>query len=109
MCQQFYNEYCLETELFRGIATGGVPAGVAQSLWSLHQELQPDAVAFQGPREGGQPNLIRWAGTEGGHVQYVSRRMIMHSDQFSIGNRYHLVVFAQRLVYFWNPVLFCLL
>lgn len=49
---------------------GGVPAGVAQSLWALHQELQPDAVAFQGPREGSQPNLIRWAGTEGGHVKY---------------------------------------
>ncbi len=26
---------------------GGVPAGVATSLWALHQELQPDAVAFQ--------------------------------------------------------------
>ena len=49
---------------------GGVPEGVAASLWALHQELQPDAVAFQGPDVGTQPNLIRWAGTEGGHVKY---------------------------------------
>jgi alpha-L-fucosidase len=49
---------------------GGVPSGVAASLWALHQELQPDAVAFQGPNVGAQPNLIRWAGTEGGHVKY---------------------------------------
>lgn len=44
---------------------GGVPEGVATALWALHQELQPDAVAFQGPLVGQQPNLIRWAGTEG--------------------------------------------
>eukprot|EP01052_Picozoa_sp_SAG31_P048113 SAG31_NODE_9923_length_1209_cov_1.507207_1_plen_133_part_10 len=49
---------------------GGVPVGVAEQLWALHQELQPDAVAFQGPLVGAQPNLIRWAGTEGGHVKY---------------------------------------
>ena len=49
---------------------GGVPEGVATRLWALHQELQPDAVAFQGPFVGSQPNLIRWAGTEGGHVTY---------------------------------------
>ena len=50
---------------------GGVPEGVAASLWALHQELQPDAVAFQGPDVNTQPNLIRWAGTEGGHVKYL--------------------------------------
>jgi len=50
---------------------GGVPEGVAASLWALHQELQPDAVAFQGPDVSTQPNLIRWAGTEGGHVKYL--------------------------------------
>ena len=47
-----------------------MPKGVAASLWALHEELQPDAVAFQGPDVGEQPNLIRWAGTEGGHVKY---------------------------------------
>ena len=49
---------------------GGIPAGFSNKLWDLHQELQPNAVAFQGPTVGSQPNLIRWAGTEGGHVQY---------------------------------------
>jgi hypothetical protein len=49
---------------------GGIPAGFSSKLWALHQELQPNAVAFQGPTVGRQPNLIRWAGTEGGHVQY---------------------------------------
>ena len=49
---------------------GGIPAGFSSKLWALHQELQPNAVAFQGPTVGRQPNLIRWAGTEGGHVQH---------------------------------------
>ena len=49
---------------------GGIPNGFANKLWALHQELQPDAVAFQGPTVGKSPNLIRWAGTEGGHVKY---------------------------------------
>ena len=49
---------------------GGIPAGFSNKLWALHEELQPNAVAFQGPTVGTKPNLIRWAGTEGGHVKY---------------------------------------
>ncbi len=49
---------------------GGIPSGFSSKLWALHQELQPNAVAFQGPTVGTKPNLIRWAGTEGGHVKY---------------------------------------
>jgi len=43
---------------------GGYPPGSEIPIASLLQELQPNAVAFQGPGD----NVIRWAGTEGGHV-----------------------------------------
>jgi|ERR1712130_379282 len=47
---------------------GGLPAGFAAKIWALHQEVIPHVVAFQGPNVGSQPNLIRWCGTESGHV-----------------------------------------
>ena len=37
-------------------------------VFSLLQELQPDAVAFQGPY--GSPNLVRWVGNEEGVAPY---------------------------------------
>ena len=37
---------------------GGIPAGFSNKLWALHEELQPNAVAFQGPTVGTKPNLI---------------------------------------------------
>jgi len=45
---------------------GGTPPGAAEPLAALLAELQPNAVAFQGPG----PNGIRWAGTENGHPAY---------------------------------------
>eukprot|EP00040_Diaphanoeca_grandis_P035276 m.221268 g.221268 ORF g.221268 m.221268 type:complete len:730 (-) comp33344_c0_seq1:30-2219(-) len=43
---------------------GGYPAGTQGLITDLLKELQPNAVAFQGPGA----NIIRWCGTEGGHV-----------------------------------------
>jgi alpha-L-fucosidase len=45
---------------------GGVPSDVSDPLASLLEELQPNAVAFQGPGSNG----IRYCGTESGHVAY---------------------------------------
>jgi len=45
---------------------GGFPQGSEEPITKLLAELQPKAVAFQGPGE----NSIRWCGTEGGHVKY---------------------------------------
>jgi hypothetical protein len=45
---------------------GGFPEGSADAITALAQRLQPNAVGFQGPGR----NVVRWAGTEGGHVQY---------------------------------------
>jgi alpha-L-fucosidase len=45
---------------------GGYPEGSEGPIAALLNETQPDAVAFQGPGL----NVIRWAGTEGGHVKY---------------------------------------
>lgn len=45
---------------------GGLPQGTADKLAALLEELQPNAVAFQGPGK----NAIRWCGTESGHVKY---------------------------------------
>ena len=44
---------------------GGYPEGTAEPIASLLAELQPGAVGFQGPGR----NVIRWAGTESGHVK----------------------------------------
>lgn len=45
---------------------GGFPEGTAVPITALLQELQPNAVAFQGPGK----NAVRWSGTESGHVAY---------------------------------------
>eukprot|EP01059_Diplonema_ambulator_P010758 TRINITY_DN20796_c0_g1_i1.p1 TRINITY_DN20796_c0_g1~~TRINITY_DN20796_c0_g1_i1.p1 ORF type:complete len:540 (+),score=167.42 TRINITY_DN20796_c0_g1_i1:68-1687(+) len=47
---------------------GGYPAGTEQAITQLLAELQPSAVAFQGPPPN--KNIVRWAGTESGHVTY---------------------------------------
>lgn len=44
----------------------GLPAGFSEGIAALLAEVQPSAVAFQGPG----PNGIRWGGTESGHVKY---------------------------------------
>jgi len=44
----------------------GLPSGFSEDIAALLAEVQPSAVAFQGPG----PNSIRWAGTESGHVRY---------------------------------------
>eukprot|EP00698_Gefionella_okellyi_P025619 TRINITY_DN9444_c0_g1_i2.p1 TRINITY_DN9444_c0_g1~~TRINITY_DN9444_c0_g1_i2.p1 ORF type:complete len:328 (-),score=60.50 TRINITY_DN9444_c0_g1_i2:126-1109(-) len=43
---------------------GGYPPGTADLITALLAELQPNAVAFQGPGK----NVIRWVGTESGHA-----------------------------------------
>lgn len=44
----------------------GFPVDIEDNVTELLKELQPGAVAFQGPGE----NVIRWGGTETGHIQY---------------------------------------
>ena len=45
-------------------AVGPIPCPQPPPRVCVFQELQPDAVGFQGPGE----NVIRWCGTESGHV-----------------------------------------
>lgn len=45
---------------------GGFPPGTEDNITALLAELQPKAVAFQGPGQ----NVVRWAGTESGHPRY---------------------------------------
>lgn len=45
---------------------GGYPIGTETLITDLLKELQPNAVAFQGPGA----NIVRWVGTESGHAAY---------------------------------------
>eukprot|EP01064_Diplonema_japonicum_P023838 TRINITY_DN3427_c0_g1_i1.p1 TRINITY_DN3427_c0_g1~~TRINITY_DN3427_c0_g1_i1.p1 ORF type:complete len:560 (+),score=179.98 TRINITY_DN3427_c0_g1_i1:64-1680(+) len=45
---------------------GGYPSDKGSEIASLLQELQPTAVAFGGPGK----NVVRWCGTESGHLSY---------------------------------------
>eukprot|EP01061_Rhynchopus_euleeides_P047009 TRINITY_DN919_c0_g1_i2.p2 TRINITY_DN919_c0_g1~~TRINITY_DN919_c0_g1_i2.p2 ORF type:complete len:286 (+),score=107.24 TRINITY_DN919_c0_g1_i2:991-1848(+) len=47
---------------------GGYPAALGDNITALLRELQPNAIAYQGPV--GYPNVVRWAGTESAHPGY---------------------------------------
>eukprot|EP00035_Acanthoeca_spectabilis_P038765 m.55999 g.55999 ORF g.55999 m.55999 type:complete len:711 (+) comp9286_c0_seq2:153-2285(+) len=59
--RQLWTDYGPLTEVW---FDGGFPPNTADPIAKLLAELQPQAVAFQGPGD----SVIRWAGTEGGHV-----------------------------------------
>ena len=47
---------------------GGYPASAHDELQALLNELQPNAIVFQGPI--GHKNVVRWVGTESGKPRY---------------------------------------